>query len=170
MNRLFTEHTPALNTPENLHTVKLKFSPPLPSPPELNPHLHTRSSTAIPSISYSQSFCMPPPLTSTQPYFRHTKRGKASGPFADIIDIPRVVGLIPSDTTIPDPTPLNQLLGTLAAGLLPPSLHQTFSSIYFLSLWKDEPKTKLHPIGIGLALRRILATIYAQQHAADFAD
>eukprot|EP00978_Attheya_sp_CCMP212_P030069 scaffold109403_cov47-Attheya_sp.AAC.1 len=62
MNHLFTEHTPALNTPENLHTVKLKFPPPLPSPPEINPHTCTRSSTVILSISYYQSFCMPPLL------------------------------------------------------------------------------------------------------------
>eukprot|EP00978_Attheya_sp_CCMP212_P037264 scaffold174443_cov51-Attheya_sp.AAC.1 len=67
-------------------------------------------------------------------------------------------------------TPSEQLLGIYAAGLIPKHIvQQAFSSIYFLGLWKDQQKTKMRAIGVGLAFRRILATIYAQQNAAEFA-
>eukprot|EP00978_Attheya_sp_CCMP212_P028293 scaffold97336_cov59-Attheya_sp.AAC.1 len=63
--------------------VKENFPFPVPNPISSVPHPSTRSTSNPSPVS------MPPPLTDTQPYLRHTKRGKAGGPCADIIDIPR---------------------------------------------------------------------------------
>eukprot|EP00978_Attheya_sp_CCMP212_P045400 scaffold344814_cov63-Attheya_sp.AAC.2 len=86
---------------------------------------------------------LPPPKT--------LKMRQAGGLFADITDIPRAAGLIPHHTKPRDTTSFKQLLGIYAAGLIPPAIQQTFSSIYFLGLWKDQQKTKIRPIGVGLA-------------------
>jgi hypothetical protein len=62
VDRLFSEHTPALNTTENMKIVKEKFPFPIQNPISSAPHPSTRSTSNL------SPFSMPPPLTDTQPY------------------------------------------------------------------------------------------------------
>lgn len=53
---------------------------------------------------------------------------------------------------------MTRLIEFVASGQVPPRLQQSFATTYFLALYKDpEDLTHLRPLGIGTALRRLVA-------------
>jgi hypothetical protein len=94
------------------------------------------------------------------------RKGTASGPFADSIDVWRAFALHAQKHTHTDNlyhpyfTAFTNLLRLILQNHLPTSIHNTFSANYFVAFHKD-PKdlTRIRPLGIGTALRRLAGSL-----------
>ena len=101
------------------------------------------------------------------------QRGKAAGPFADITDPWRALATYSppvSDPTAKLYTPyyhlLQQLLELIINNQIPSTIQPLLSSNYSIYLHKDQSNlSKIRPIGIGTALRRIAGKLLITQHA-----
>lgn len=104
---------------------------------------------------------------------RRAKQAKATGPWADCTNAHKVLGLThdSKNKELPYLDVLTHLIEYVLAGQIPQCLRQSFSSMYFLALYKDpKDETKLCPLGIGTALRQIIAahlcSVYQHRSAA----
>ena len=112
-----------------------------------------------------------PVQTSTQTCIQtlqRLKRATAPGPFATSIDIIKSYGLHGQQTDSnnierPFIETFRTLINHIIGARLPPETQQAFSSFYFVALHKDPDNlTKLRPIGIGSALRRVASAVALQ--------
>ena len=108
-----------------------------------------------------QSATQPPvpmDLPTLQQTLRHLKRGTAAGPFADLPETLRAFALYqPRNSPIqPYLQPFSEVLQLILANRIPPQAGPYFAANYFMALHKDpDDPTKLRPIGMGGALRRV---------------
>jgi hypothetical protein len=118
----------------------------------------------------------PPPPPPTQQYalpgdicdtITHTNRHKGAGVNADSIDI--FIDLVKSK--LPSvPADLNHIFNQIYQNNLPPAIHRYFTDVYLFCLHKDpNDTTKLRPLGIPTAIRRLIASHVAHTFRGKFA-
>ena len=104
------------------------------------------------------------------------KRGTAGGPFSDLTDTLKSYALYaPTPQTGEDPAPpyfstFAKIIGLILANTVPPTIARLLRSNRFIAFHKDpNDPTKLRPIGIGTAYRRIVGALITTTFATDFA-
>jgi hypothetical protein len=118
----------------------------------------------------------PPPPPPTQQYalpgdicdtITHANRHKGAGVNADSIDI--FIDLVKSK--LPSvPADLNHIFNQIYQNNLPPAIHRYFTDVYLFCLHKDpNDTTKLRPLGIPTAIRRLIASHVAHTFRGKFA-
>jgi hypothetical protein len=104
----------------------------------------------------------------------HLHRGKAAGIHCDSLDIyiksARRISL--SDKVgIRHPNSLAQFFSTIANGDIPHQFKHFIRQTYLVALEKDpEDKTKLRPLGVPSAIRRISAILVLSEYSSSFAE
>ena len=99
---------------------------------------------------------------------RHSNRHKASGVNADSTDI--FIDLV--KTNIPQVLEdLQYIFNQIYTNNIPPPIQHFFSDVYLFCLHKDiNDASKLRPIGIPTAIRRLIARHVAQTFKSKFAE
>jgi hypothetical protein len=105
------------------------------------------------------------------------KRGTAGGPFADLTDTLKSYALF-SPTTQADEEPslphfdtFAELIQLILNNNIPESIARLLRSNRFIAFHKDpSDPTKLRPIGIGTAYRRVIGALITSTYAPDFAQ
>ena len=139
---------------QKLFPDRIPPPPPIPTPSD-QPRRSQRHPLTAPPLLLDHN--------QTAAVLHKLKRGTAPGPFASTIDSIAAYGLHQSTSNTKSPRPylkpLTQLLNLLLQGQVPASIQPHLTANYFLALHKDQSNlTKLRPIGIGTALRRVTAT------------
>jgi hypothetical protein len=106
------------------------------------------------------------------------KRGTAGGPFSDLTDTLKSYALFTptSQTADEEPAPpyfatFAKIIGFILANAIPPAIAPLLRSNRFIAFHKDpDHLTKLRPIGIGTAYRRIIGALIFTTYAEDFAS
>jgi hypothetical protein len=118
----------------------------------------------------------PPPITPQQilQTLQKQKRGTAPGPFADSIDLFRDFATYTthrSQTSHPYLSTFTTLINTIATNNIPTDIQTTFAAQYVIALHKDPQNlSKIRPIGIGTALRRLTAATLMTIYGRTIAD
>ena len=114
----------------------------------------------------------PPPQTYSLPgdictTILHASRHKGAGINADSIDI--FIDLV--QAKLPNiPTHLNFIFNQIYQNNLPPPITRYFTDVYLFCLYKDpHDKSKLRPLGIPTAIRRLIASHVAHTFREKFA-
>jgi hypothetical protein len=153
-------------TPRNYLSLLRKLYP-----PRLSYQLHSHNTRSH----------RPPPTTETTltkklllKTLQKQKRGTAPGPFADSIDLFRDYATHKThqhQTQFPYLSEFTTLLNHFLNNRIPPAIRSTFAAQYVIALHKDPQNlTKIHPIGIGTALRRIAAAASITIHGQTLAS
>ena len=97
---------------------------------------------------------------------RHLKKGTAAGPYGDLPETTKAFALYQPkySDSLPYIQPFTKVIQLILNGNLPHAIGTSLASNYFMALHKDPADhTKLRPIGMGMALRRI-AGKYLMEH------
>jgi hypothetical protein len=117
-----------------------------------------------------------PPITPKQilKTMSKQKRGTAPGPFADSIDLFRDFATYTThrtQTSYPYLPLFTELINTLANNNIPTDTKTVFAAQYVIALHKDPNNlSKIRPIGIGTALRRLTAATLMTIYGTTIAD
>jgi hypothetical protein len=105
------------------------------------------------------------------------KRGTAGGPFSDLTDILKSYALhspatqADEEPTLPHFTTFTKIIGLILNNRVPPLIARLLRSNRFIAFHKDpDDQTKLRPIGIGTAYRRVVGAVITTTYAPDFAE
>lgn len=104
---------------------------------------------------------------------RRVRRVKVTGPFVDSTNTLHALSLKQDkdNDEYHHAVQVGRLLEYVCSGRIPESLRQSVSLTYFLALYKDEAdKTKLRPIKVGTALRRVAASHLCRIYQHQFAE
>lgn len=165
---------------DNLHTAYQRVKSITPKV-SLTPHNVTNLRTLYPpAIPYatdghhtrSHTHTYPPPITADTKQMLKTlqklKRGTAPGPFADSTDLLCDYATFTthrSQTTYPHLAAFTQLLNYFITNTTPTTIQESFAAQYVIALHKDPHNlSKIRPIGIGTAFRRITAAAMLTLH------
>ena len=141
------------------------------------PRIHR---TQPPNTRHNQRTATTPKVTLTTTTvlatLRKLKKATAPGPFGTCTDFLRGFGLFRKFA--PDSKPehphlpaLTAVLNLLANNRLPPAAALNFASQYFVAFYKDPTDlTKIRPIGIGSALRRLVGACIMEAFGHRFTD
>lgn len=162
---------------QNLEIIKKLFPDKLPPhclPSAAAPSRRTRSQTATPT---SHESFLSLKESTTLAALRKVRKRTAAGPFADYTDYLRHFALQQTndETGQSNSRPYFSLflktMQILASGNLPPKIARTFRATYFVALHKDKTDlSKLRPIGVGTAYRRLMGSIIMRHMSHDFAS
>ena len=129
--------------------------------------LYTRP---VPTINYppkpptSQPYSLPGDICTT---ILHASRNKGAGVNADSIDI--FIDLVQANLTA-IPSHLNFIFNQIYQNNLPQPITRYFTDVYLFCLHKDPlDKSKLRPLGIPTAIRRLIASHVAHTFREKFA-
>jgi len=153
VNRACTTATVAKINDTNIDIVHKLYPPPVMNPGHL------------PRPPPSQPFCLPGDICQT---IRHTTPHKATGVNADSTDsfIDLVYANIPQVND-----DLQYIFNQIYINNIPQPIKHFFSDVYLFCLHKDPTDaSKLRPLGIPTAMRRIIARHVAQYFKPKFAD
>jgi hypothetical protein len=149
---------------ENLYPARI--------PPSNPPH-HAQRSTRSTAASYP---AFPLDEAKLHQALSSLKRGTAGGPVADLTDTLKSYALFaPTPQADEDPSPIYfstfaKIIGLILSNAIPPVIARLLRSNRFIAFHKDpNDLTKLRPIGIGTAYRRIVGALITATFSADFA-
>ena len=150
--RACTPSSVALIDSSNIHIVNKLYTTPVPT--KNNP----------PPPPPTQQYAHPGDICDT---ITHANRHKGAGVNADSIDL--FIDLVKSN--IPSiPVDLNHIFNQIYQNNLPPTIHRYFTDVYLFCLHKDpNDTTKLRPLGIPTAIRRLIASHVAHTFRGKFA-
>ena len=127
-------------------------------------HPYTRHHSTSPQVPLQQDV-----LEAT---LRRLKKGTAAGPFADLPDTAKAFALYhpPHSTFMPYLQRFGQVLSLILNNTIPPAIKPLLAASHFMALHKDpDDPTKLRPISMGSALRRISGKYIMTLHSETFA-
>jgi len=111
-----------------------------------------------------QTYALPDDICTT---IQHAHHHKGAGVNADSIDI--FIDVVNANITSV-PTNLNFIFNQIYQNNLPPTIKRYFTDVYLFCLHKDpNDKTKLRPLGIPTAIRRLIASHVAHSFREKFA-
>ncbi len=139
--RACTSSSVALIDSSNIHIVNKLNTTPVPT--QNNP----------PPPPPTQQYALPGDICDT---ITHSNRHKGAGVNADSINL--FIDLVKSN--IPSvPADLTHIFNQIYQNNLPPTIHRYFTDVYLFCLHKDpNDTTKLRPLGIPTAIRRLIAS------------
>ena len=136
----------------NINIVRHLYTQPVP------PHHYP------PKPPASQPYSLPGDICTT---ILHASRNKGAGVNADSIDI--FIDLVQANIASV-PTHLNFIFNQIYQNNLPPPITHYFTDVYLFCLHKDPlDKSKLRPLGIPTAIRRLIASHVAHTFREKFA-
>ena len=148
-------------TPQVKQLIQKLYPPPT---PYVSTFHNTRSTTYTVHLKVDQDILLRA--------LKKLKKGTAAGPYCDLTDTLRSFALHQHKETDDYPylPVFAQLLELILNNAIPSTLAAQFAANYFMALYKDpNDHTKLRPIGMGSALRRIAGKYIMEAFSHNFA-